>query len=201
MRSVITISRQIGTEGDLIAKRVASLLEYQYFDKTILTTEAKRLGIHLGDPGSIDITENDYEPRGIIDSILANTGLISAAEDAQMKVSGTVITELANKGNIVIVGRGGQALLKGRSDVLHVKIIAPFEDRIDNLMLERFLNKSEAERLIKKSDKATKKFLERFHNIDWEDSTYYDVIINVHKIPLDLAPTYIKGFAISPPGT
>jgi cytidylate kinase len=194
MKDVITISKQVGTNGDLIARRVAKLLNFQYFDKTVLLAEARRMGINVYDAEAFDLS-HEYKSRGIIDSIFANKALISAAEEAQISLEGTIIKGLAEKGRIVIVGRGGQALLRNHPKILRVKIIAPVIYRIDKLMLDRYVSKSEAEKIIKTRDKATKQYLDRFYNLDWDDPGNYDTVLNLQRIPSELAPTYIAKLA------
>ncbi|MEE8115041.1 MAG: cytidylate kinase-like family protein [Nitrososphaerales archaeon] len=142
MKDVVTISKQVGTNGEFIARRVAKLLDFQYFDKTVLLEEARRMGINVYDAESFDLSEDEYKSRGLIGSIFANKALISAAEEAQIGLEGTIIKELAKKGKIVIVGRGGHALLRNHPKVLRVKIIAPLVYRVDKLMLDRYISKS-----------------------------------------------------------
>ena len=199
MKDVVTISKQIGTNGEFIARRVAKLLDFQYFDKTVLLEEARRMGINVYDAESFDLSEDEYKSRGLIGSIFANKALISAAEEAQIGLEGTIIKELAKKGKIVIVGRGGQALLRNHPKVLRVKIIAPLVYRVDKLMLDRYISKSEAEKVIKTRDKATKQYLDRFYNLDWDTEGNYDAILNLQRIPIELAPTYIARLARDEP--
>ncbi len=199
MKDVVTISKQVGTNGEFIARRVAKLLDFQYFDKTVLLEEARRMGINVYDAESFDLSEDEYKSRGLIGSIFANKALISAAEEAQIGLEGTIIKELAKKGKIVIVGRGGQALLRNHPKVLRVKIIAPLVYRVDKLMLDRYISKSEAEKVIKTRDKATKQYLDRFYNLDWDTEGNYDAILNLQRIPIELAPTYIARLARDEP--
>jgi len=199
MKDVVTISKQVGTNGEFIARRVAKLLDFQYFDKTVLLEEARRMGINVYDAESFDLSEDEYKSRGLIGSIFANKALISAAEEAQIGLEGTIIKELAKKGKIVIVGRGGQALLRNYPKVLRVKIIAPLVYRVDKLMLDRYISKSEAEKVIKTRDKATKQYLDRFYNLDWDAEGSYDAILNLQRIPIELAPTYIARLARDEP--
>lgn len=199
MKDVVTISKQVGTNGEFIARRVAKLLDFQYFDKTVLLEEARRMGINVYDAESFDLSEDEYKSRGLIGSIFANKALISAAEEAQIGLEGTIIKELAKKGKIVIVGRGGQALLRNHPKVLRVKIIAPLVYRVDKLMLDRYISKSEAEKVIKTRDKATKQYLDRFYNLDWDAEGSYDAILNLQRIPIELAPTYIARLARDEP--
>jgi len=199
MKDVVTISKQVGTNGEFIARQVAKLLDFQYFDKTVLLEEARRMGINVYDAESFDLSEDEYKSRGLIGSIFANKALISAAEEAQIGLEGTIIKELAKKGKIVIVGRGGQALLRNHPKVLRVKIIAPLVYRVDKLMLDRYISKSEAEKVIKTRDKATKQYLDRFYNLDWDAEGNYDAILNLQRIPIELAPTYIARLARDEP--
>ena len=67
-------------------------------------------------------------------------------EDECLSVIQTVINSLASRGNTVIVGRGGQAILKDKVNVLHVRIIAPVTIRAERIMKSEGLTQEEAVR-------------------------------------------------------
>jgi len=172
MRQTITVSRQIGTDGDTVAKRVTDTLSFNYLDRRLLTEQAQRLGINIYEAEVCDISEDDYRIRGLVESIFSDTKVITVVESPSMgssliqtsrtlneetciNIDGTIIKELAKRGRLVVVGRGGQALLKDRADALHVKIIAPYEYRIKKLIASKKINEQEAARIIKDRDTAT----------------------------------------------
>jgi peroxiredoxin/cytidylate kinase len=206
-RNVITISRQVGSGGDEIAQKVSETLGYAYFDKNLLVSEAKSLGVSEGDIA--DFSEDDYKVKGIVDKILLRkkTVAISLAskdnvlvrktldEEACLSVIQAVINSLASRGKTVIVGRGGQAILKDKVDVLHVRIVAPAAVRVKRIMESRGLSQEDALRLIEDNDKAEAEYLQRFYSIDWKDPAVYDVVLNTWKMDFNTAAKVIVSVA------
>lgn len=90
-------------------------------------------------------------------------------------------------GDVVIVGRGAQAILREAPDVLHVRIIAPTDVRIQRIMDEAHIEEDEARRLIMRKDRATAEYLGRFFDIDWENPSLYHMILNTGKLPVEAA--------------
>lgn len=203
VRNVITISRQIGSKGDEIALKVCKFLGFSYFDKELLYRAAKSIGVREGH--ITDFSEDSYKIAGIIDKILGRKRLVATThmlknnapiqktldEEICLDVIRTVINNLAGRGKIVIVGRGGQCILKNKVNVLHVRIVAPLEFRIEQVMKEEGVSKEEALKIIEEKDEATSEYLQRFYNIDWDDPTNYNLVINTEKMDLDTAARVI----------
>ncbi len=91
------------------------------------------------------------------------------------------------QGHIVIVGRGGQAILQDKPHTLHVRIIAPQEARIRRMQAGGMSGISEIKTLLAQRDRATAEYLRRFYGIDWEDPDLYDLVINTGRLPLEAA--------------
>ncbi|MBI2126941.1 MAG: cytidylate kinase-like family protein [Thaumarchaeota archaeon] len=212
MRQVITVSREIGTDGDLVARRVADNLGFRYLDKKILAEQARSFGMSISQVEACDITEDDYRVRGLVDSLFSDRAVVTVVESLATGASvfqtsrtldektcitleGTIIKALAERGRMVIVGRGGQVLLRSRNDVLNVKIIAPYGHRVQNLMFDKNIGRAEAVRIVEDRDMATKQYLKRFYGIDWTDNSYYDIVLNKEKLSVLEAASYITELA------
>jgi peroxiredoxin/cytidylate kinase len=205
--TVITISRQTGSGGDEIAQRVSEILGYAYFDKNLLVNAAKDIGICEEDIA--DFSEDTYKIKHLVDKILLrqkkivspviskDDTLISKTlnEEESISVVQTVINSLAGRGKIVIVGRGGQAILKQKTGVLHVRIIAPIADRVQRIMKSKGLSQQDALKLIAGNDKTAAEYLSRFYYVNWEDPAIYDVVLNTWKMNFDTAAKMIVSLA------
>ncbi len=104
---------------------------------------------------------------------------------------------------MVIVGRGGQVLLQGTPGVLHVRIEAPIEDRIQRvktqIQSERGPQRSEgngrderellkaASDMIVNRDMASADYIKHFYNIDWDDPKLYHLVLNLGKLNVEQA--------------
>lgn len=109
---------------------------------------------------------------------------ISASLDAYVRMVGLVIRGLAREGNVLILGRGGQVLLRKHPTALHVQVVAPLAHRIEVIMNREGLNKREAQNRVRASDRARADYLRRYHNVDWLDPLLYHLVINTGRIPV-----------------
>jgi cytidylate kinase len=186
--AVITISRQYGSGGDEIAARVCEMLGYRYFDKRLMVQVASEMG--LSEDEVVDFTEEDYQVRGFLERIFARHTPRVVAQVGEWKrdTSGAWVPEIEQldedgcvrlvtgsiraahrMGNVVIVGRGGQAILQEMPGVLHVRVVAPLSDRV---------RLSQHRENLSVRDQAASAYLQRFHDIDWSDPTLYHLVIN-----------------------
>jgi cytidylate kinase len=91
------------------------------------------------------------------------------------------------EGNFVIVGRGGQMILKDKPGVLHVRIVAPEDVRAEHLAAQQSLDETTAKKLIRQRDLAAADYIETLYHADWNDPLLYHLIINASKITMDMA--------------
>lgn len=103
----------------------------------------------------------------------------------------SVITDLAAAGNVVIIGRGGQRLLRERPGVLRTRVIAPLEVRVERLVQAEGLDPHEAERRLRQSDQYQAAFFRKFFKTDVQDAMLYDIVINTAKVPFERAAAII----------
>ena len=92
---------------------------------------------------------------------------------------------LAIEGNVVIVGRAGQAILQNDPDVLHVRVVAPLETRIQRIVQAHKISAKAARAQIEDSDRFRANYLKRFYHIQWDDPSFYHLVINTGHISLE----------------
>jgi cytidylate kinase len=103
----------------------------------------------------------------------------------------SVVLEQAAEGQAMIVGRGGQMILRGRPGVLHVQVIAKFETRVYHVIQREGVKWREAAYRVRQADEQRAGYLRRFYNVDWLDSSLYDLVINTDQLSADLAADLI----------
>jgi cytidylate kinase len=169
--SVITISRQLGSLGTEIARGVAEKLNYQCMDK-------ESIGNILADFdfGAPELEKFDEKrPPLFWDSLsFQRTKYLHSIQAA--------IYDCARKGQMVIVGRGGQVLLKDVPGTLHVRIFAPFDLRVKRLVGSERIDEKHAVRMLRQSDHDSAGYIQSFFHADWEDASLYDLLINTEKL-------------------
>ena len=100
----------------------------------------------------------------------------------------SVMTGLADAGNVVIVGRGGSIILRDSPTVLRVEAVARFEDRVVRIMERERLDRREAERTLVDRDRARAHYFKRFFGIDDpNDPDLYHLVLNTSDMDLDYA--------------
>jgi peroxiredoxin/cytidylate kinase len=205
--TVITISRQIGSGGDEIAHEVARILGWSHFDKNLMVEVGRDLGVSEQD--IVDFCEDTYRVQSLVDKLMLrrkpakqsftvkdNAHVRKTLDEEQcLGTIQTVINNLASRGKTVIVGRGGQAILKHKVGVLHVRVVAPKEVRLERIMKSEGLKQEDALKKIEENDKSTAEYLQRFYNIDLDNIAIYDMVLNTSKIDLGTAAKVIASIA------
>jgi len=112
-----------------------------------------------------------------------------ALEDqAYIELVRKVIYDRAEAGNMVVLGRGGQMVLRNWPGALHVYITAPLEVRVGRIAQERDIGRQLAERLVRESDRRKRDYIRHFYNkADWKNSRYYHLIVDTGRIPPEVA--------------
>lgn len=196
--TVITISRQSGSEGDKVAHLLCERLGYAYFDKYLMSKLAKEIG---WDPDKIlDVGEEQHHVKTLSEKIFSsfsspfgtNAGyhVMRPDEDWEaLKVEQVdrLINVAYQHGNVVIVGRGGQVVLADKPDVLHVRVVAPLEKRIQVWMGREDLSYEAARKRVHERDKAHIDFVETFFDCDLNDCSLYDLVVNTNRYSPEVA--------------
>jgi cytidylate kinase len=184
--SLITISRQRGSLGTEIAKIVSDTLNYKYVDK-------ERIGGALADYGlpKEEVEAYDEKKPSLWESF-------SSERKKFLHLIQAVIYDFARQGNVVIVGRGGQVLLKDLPGAFHVRIKAPFDVRVKRIMEREGDDERHVERILRLGDRNASGYIRYLFNVDWDDQTLYDTIINTQKISKDTAVKMILDAVHSP---
>ncbi len=177
--AIITISRQMGSFGDDIAKAVAETLQYELVDKTKISDAMAEQGLPAPEFEKFDGKKPSIW-QSMRDQKKRFTFLLRA-----------VVYDFARGGDAVILGRGGQALLKKIPGTLHVRIVAPLETRKKRLTEMEGSDDREAEQLLAKCDRDSSGFIRSFFDIDWADETLYDVILNTRSMSVGTAASLI----------
>jgi len=172
--AVITVSRQMGSLGTEMAQVLAKRLEYEYVDKEKIGEALKTLGIPEPEVERFDEKRPPFWDFWQIQ------------RKKYLHFLEAVIYDFARKGKKVIVGRGGQVLLKQLPGVLHLRVIAPLEVRIKRIADERH-DEREAARLLRRNDRESEGFIRSFFEANWDDPGLYDLVINTQKISLEKA--------------
>jgi len=221
--AVITISRQYGSGGNELARRIREILDYQIFDKRMVVKAAADVG--LSEQEIVDYSEENHKVRSFLDRLFNTSTAVSEGriwredatgirsvesvvlhEDALLTLVQRAVRSAHSAGNVIIVGRGGQVILRDQPDVLHIRVEAPIESRIQRIKDQLRQDRQEyladvnlrrdAQDLITERDAASEDYLKRFYHIDWDDTSLYHLVINTGKLTIEQAADLITRLAI-----
>lgn len=178
---VITISREIGSQGDTIAEKTANKLGYQLVDKNTLEKVFCQYGF-------IDFKET-YDEIGF-------WARFDPHRTEMITMLNQIIEGIVQHGNVVLLGRGGFAMLKGYADVLNVRIQAPFALRVKRVMENQiFESWAKAEEFVLESDRIRKEFVESVYGKQWDSVSAFDLVIDTRKVAPDTAVEWLETIA------
>lgn len=202
---VITISREYGSGGREIAQRLCEILGYTYFDKDLMVQVAAEMDMSRSDV--VDLSEDTYKMRSFTERLFGRrrvraelpevidteTGLRveTLSESESIRLVRETILAAYERDNVVIVGRGGQAILREKPGVLHVRLIAPLGGRALHVKEREGLTLGDATERVRAKDAAAVAFLERFFHIDWNNPLLYHVIVNTGKWDVARVPEIV----------
>ena len=175
--AVITISREIYSDGNHIGEKVAEALGYHLADKKTIE--------------KVFAEHSIFQFSEVYDTVLGFWERFDDMRSTTMKFLKQVIQALAHHGNMVIVGRGAFAVLGGFADVLNVRIQAPFSVRTQRLMSkEKIADRNHAVALLKEKDRIRAEFIKSFFEVQWGDAaaaSAFDLVIDTGTIAPDMA--------------
>jgi cytidylate kinase len=170
---VITVSRERGSRGSYLAKKLAEKLNYQLVHREIIDYMAKDTGVRRKLIESLDEkVESDIELW--VEGLLK--GRYLGKSDYLYHLVKLILT-IAQHGETVIVGRGANLIL-GLNRGFHVRVVAPLEKRIENLIAYKHFSAAEARKAIEHGDKEKKEFVRTFFGKNIDDPSAYDLILN-----------------------
>jgi cytidylate kinase len=184
---VITISREPGSEGHILAKKIADEMKIDLFDREIIHEVSKSANMSEKVVQSLDEKE-----RSILDNwiqFLKTSRWFWGDEYVHhlTKVIGTI----HEHGNAVILGRGANMVLPPE-EVLRVRFIAPLEVRIKNIAKEFNISEEKAKQHIVKEESDRKAFIRKYFHADIDDPVYYDLVINTEFVEEDTILAIVK---------
>jgi len=224
--AVVTITRELGSEGDRIAEKLAQTLGCDYVDRWLIEEVAR-----LTDAAPAEVETFDEKGEGRIEYFLkcllvpefavrrggrgqaGYTPFSSAVyfpgfglefpyalerEAAgsspwldrgtyQLLIT-TLVQDLGQTGQVVIVGRASQVILANHPQAVHLKIVAPFETRCQRVAQSLGVGAADARNLVEQHDRWRQSYLRNYYQQDWDNPLLYHLTINTGKLqPADAA--------------
>lgn len=220
--TVVTVARTLGAGGELIGRAVADRLGFRFVDEEIVARAAEKENV---DPAAIADVERRkpffarlFESFGrgsaleaaTVGGMVVNPGLYfpegfgpgdpgdPAALDLPERYRDLIreaIVEFAAAGRVVIHAHAAGMALAGQPGLLRVLVTAPAGIRAERLAAGRGLDPKQAEKAIRDSDRDRRDYFRRFHQIDAEEPTDYDLVLNTEVVSPERAVAAIVAAA------
>lgn len=210
--AVITISKQHGAGGKAIALALARELGCEVVDKSLIIKVAQQArvgadrvenfdqeqyssidkylsGIFLANPALYGMGSFDFPMTGT-SGLMADQEFFNAQK--YLALTQALIKELYQKGNLVLVGRGGQVLLAGQPGCLHLRLCAPLEYRVKRVMEKAGISEKEASEKISQRDRSRASYIKDHYQRDWNDPGLYHLTINTQLVPAEAITALVK---------
>ena len=189
MNRIITISREFGSGGRTIGKKVADKLGIPCYDSELIEKLAQESGFtkdYIKEAG-------EYTPGGFLASAFSNRAFGPTNEDILWELQCRIITELAEKESCVIVGRCADCVLQDKADCLKVFIHADMAFRAERIVKVYGEREQSPEQRLRDKDKRRAAYHRFYTNMKWGYAENYHLTLDSGVLGLDRCVDIISG--------
>lgn len=205
---VITISREVGTGGRTIGRKLAERMDINFYDKELIHVLMKRFNLNVETIEQIKGEKKSWlsdfirfvSPMPAASAILesdAKYGKESYSEVTSediYKAEAEILRALADEGACVIAGRSGFHILKDYPNEKSIFITASKPNRIKRIMARQGVTEEEAADILERVDESRENYIKRFTGNSRYDARNYDLAINVDGLTEDQAVEIILSY-------
>lgn len=186
---IITISREFGSGGRTIGKKLAEKLGIPCYDNELIQKIAAESGFN---PEYIKAAGEDV-PGGFLASAFAHTAGAPSNADYLWEIQFKIITDLAEKGPCVIVGRCADYILRDKADCLRVFIHADLPFRAKRIVQEYGERAESPEQRLRDKDKRRAAYHRFYTDMKWGHAQNYDITLNSGSLGIDRCVEILAG--------
>ena len=194
---IITIGRQLGSGGQLIAQRLADIFHCTLYDKELLAMAARESGF------SEEFFEQADEHKGFFRSLLQHSGRSITmgnfyrnqfSEENLFQFQSDAIRKAANQGSCVFVGRCADYILRDVPYAVSIFITANLDERISRVQERKGCSAEEARRIIEKGEAQRAAYYNYYTGKQWGSATGYDLCMNSSLLGIEGTTQFITEF-------
>ena len=197
-KTIITISREFGSGGREIGKKLAEQLNVPFYDKELIEIAAKESGLDKELFEEEDSrTSKGFRLLGALGYSLGgplSTITELSLNDRLFLVQSQVIEQVAKEGACVIVGRCADYVLKDYPNVVSVFVHADRKFCLDRSMERHSMTEKEMQKYIEKTDQYRGDFYRYHTGHEWVDARNYDLCLNSGKLGFEKCVEEIKAY-------
>ncbi len=184
---IITIGRQLGSNGREIGRLLAEKLNIPFYDKELIVEAAKESGLTEKMFENADEKPTNSFLYSLVMSMHPGTGLYNhyndfLNNDSIFNVQASVIKKVADKGSCIIVGRCADYVLDKTEGLVKIFIHADIETRTQRISIRDNVTEKEAKNAVTKADKRRGNYYNFYTNREWGNVKNYDLSIDSGKL-------------------
>jgi cytidylate kinase len=192
--SVITISRQYGSGGKSLGIMLSKELGYALYDEELIQMIAQKAKVSTSwvenmekeAGGKFSKFISGLIPSSFMDRLLDdNRGYLD--EEIYVDILQKLMRKIGDEGNSVIVGRGGQYVLRDDANAFHILMVADLEDRVQFMEQRYDLSPKQALQIVNRQDKRRTNLYRKFGKEDYDQPDLYHMVLNMSKLSLEKA--------------
>jgi cytidylate kinase len=186
----ITISRDYGCPGQQFAQALVDELNkkvdnnqpgWNKIDKEIISLAAGELNL---DPELVQRLISQEDQGFFYDLMTSFSNSYVPADIQAKKKVAAIIRSLANKGHMVLLGRGGVILTRNMQQGMHIRLMAGKDWRTDKVMAMHDCSRSDASSMMQTVDRE-RIYLRSFFAGEEPETSHYDLILNAEKLSVN----------------
>ena len=194
---IISVGRQLGSGGRIIAKKLAEEFGCKFYDREVLNLAAKESGF------SEEFFEKNDERKGFLDQIFhMHVPFISdssfydngLSQENLFRLQSNAIRKAAEESPCVFVGRCADYVLREHKRMVTVFITADLSDRIHNICQRNGCTEEEARKIISNQEDTRSSYYNYYTGKTWGSSASYDLCVNSSRLGLDGTKEFIADF-------
>ena len=190
---VITISREVGSGGRTVGRKLAAKLGVHYSDKQLIDTLKEKFNLTSSGIEKLKGEKKNWladliqyvapVPKYNMLSEVEGKYAVEFRPDVNVKdvyeAEKEILNSIADEGSCVIAGRSGFFVLKDRPNKVDIFVTASLEKRIERVMRKQELTREQAEAVIDSLDKTRDNYVQRYTGLSRYDARNYHLVINM----------------------
>ena len=190
-RLILSVSREFGSGGHVIAEALARRFELDLYDNNLLEHIAAEKNV-----GGDTLKKYDERPKNRLFSRTVR-GYSNSIQENVANMQFDYLKKMAQEGkSFVVVGRCSETILKGNEGLVSIFVLGDREVKRERIMRLYRLSEDEAEHMMSRKDWERKSYHNYYCKVKWGDSRNYDLSINSSRLGIDrtvdLLESYIR---------
>lgn len=199
MNTVITLGRQLGSNGRLVGRKLAEKLGYKFYDKELIARVAKESGLSENLFDEMNEKPTSSLLYSLVMGVQSSKGLYYHYNDMLngdnlFKIQADLIKKIAGEGPCIIVGRCADYILRENPRLIKLFLYAGTEARVKTLMERDGMSEKEAQSAVNKADKRRANYYNFYTNNTWGYVNNYNLCLDTASLELEDCVDFLYGY-------